>query len=152
MLREHIPGYQAGLVHGQMNWADTEGPAVKLSANRLIAAVRDGLEMQELEDLRSSFGLPMERLAPKLGLSKATLHRRKAQGKLAPEESDKVLRFARLMGKATAVMESHEAARQWLTSPQHGLGGAAPVDYAETEIGAREVEDLLERIEHGVFA
>jgi putative toxin-antitoxin system antitoxin component (TIGR02293 family) len=56
------------------------------------------------------------------------------------------------MGKAVELMESEESARQWLASPQFGLGGAVPLDYAETEIGAREVEDLLGRIEYGVYA
>ena len=85
----------------------------------------------------------MEKLVPKLGLSKATLHRRKASGRLDPAESNRVVRFARLMGKAIEVLESDDDARQWLTSPQFGLGGAIPLDYADTEAGAREVEDLL---------
>jgi len=49
-------------------------------------------------------------------------------------------------------MESLEAGRRWLTSRQFGLGGAVPLEYAETEVGAREVEDLLGRIEHGVYS
>jgi len=49
-------------------------------------------------------------------------------------------------------MEDEHLARRWLSSPQRGLGGAVPLDYAETEIGAREVEDLLGRIEYGVYA
>jgi putative toxin-antitoxin system antitoxin component (TIGR02293 family) len=56
------------------------------------------------------------------------------------------------MGKAVEVMESEENARQWLASPQLGLGGAIPLDYATTEVGAREVEDLLGRIEYGVYS
>jgi putative toxin-antitoxin system antitoxin component (TIGR02293 family) len=63
-----------------------------------------------------------------------------------------VVRFARLMGKAVTVLESEDNARQWLTSPQFGLGGAVPLDYADTEVGAREVEDLLGRIEYGVYS
>lgn len=63
-----------------------------------------------------------------------------------------LVRFARLMGKATRVMESESGARAWLTNPQFRLGGAVPLRYAETEIGAREVEDLLGRIEHGVYS
>ncbi|WP_082407641.1 MbcA/ParS/Xre antitoxin family protein [Verrucomicrobium spinosum] len=39
-----------------------------------------------------------------------------------------------------------------LNAPQTGLGGAIPLDYARTEVGAREVEALLTRIEHGVYA
>ena len=56
------------------------------------------------------------------------------------------------MGKALEVFESEEPARSWLNSPQVGLGGAVPLDYAETELGAREVEDLLSRIEYGVYS
>jgi putative toxin-antitoxin system antitoxin component (TIGR02293 family) len=94
----------------------------------------------------------MEQLAPMLGISRATLHRRKVSGRLDAAESDRVLRFARLLGRAGEVMESLEAGRRWLTSRQFGLGGAVPLEYAETEVGAREVEDLLGRIEHGVYS
>jgi putative toxin-antitoxin system antitoxin component (TIGR02293 family) len=122
------------------------------SAAKLIELIRKGFPVRELDELRSCLDMPMERLALKLGISKATLHRRKAQGRLGPEESDRVLRFARLMGKAVEVMEGEQPARTWLTSPQIGLGGAVPLDYAETEVGAREVEDLLGRIEYGVYS
>jgi putative toxin-antitoxin system antitoxin component (TIGR02293 family) len=128
------------------------GPTGKFSASKLICKIQAGLPVRELEDLRSSLALPIERLGRLLGISKATLHRRKASGRLDGTESDRVVRFARLMGKAVEVLESDENARQWLTSPQFGLGGAVPLDYAKTEVGAREVEDLLGRIEHGVYS
>ncbi len=124
----------------------------KLNPNRLIHAVRVGLPVRELKDLQASLAVPMERLGPMLGISKATLHRRRAGQRLGSAESDRVVRFARLMGKAVEVMESEENARKWLNSPQRGLGGAVPLDYAETEVGAREVEDLLGRIEYGVYS
>ena len=94
----------------------------------------------------------MEKLLPMLGMSKATLHRRKASGRLDPLESDRVVRFARLFGRAIEVMEAEDAARHWMGSPQIGLGGAVPLDYARTEVGAREVEDLLGRIDYGVYS
>ena len=122
-----------------------------ISPTRLIQAIQGGLPFQELEELQISLDIPMDKLAPKLGMSKATLHRRKLSGKLDSGESDRLVRFARLMGKAIEVMESEENGRQWLTSTQVGLGGAVPLDYAETEVGAREVEDLLGRIEYGVY-
>jgi putative toxin-antitoxin system antitoxin component (TIGR02293 family) len=56
------------------------------------------------------------------------------------------------MGKAVEVLESVEGARRWLNAPQVGLGGAVPLEYAESELGAREVEDLLGRIEYGVYS
>ncbi|MEI7732708.1 MAG: antitoxin Xre/MbcA/ParS toxin-binding domain-containing protein [Verrucomicrobiota bacterium] len=133
------------------------GPTGNITASdytpaKLIEALRMGLPVRELDALQTSLDMPMEKLVPMLGISKATLHRRKLEGRLGTAESDRVVRFARLMGKAVEVLESEANARQWLTAPQFGLGGAVPLDYAETEVGAREVEDLLGRIEYGVYS
>lgn len=40
---------------------------------------------------------------------------------------------------------------QWLQTPQPGLADQQPLAFARTEIGARAVEDLIGRLEHGVF-
>lgn len=129
-----------------------KGAARNFSPSKLIQSLKAGLPVQELDELRGHLDLPMERLAPMLGISKATLHRRKISGRLDPAESDRVVRFARLLGQAVEVLESVANARLWLTAPQAGLGGAVPLEYAETEVGAREVEDLLTRIEYGVYS
>ena len=117
-----------------------------------IAAVRAGLPLHELAELREVLDLPMERIAAKVGMSRATLHRRQKSGVLSPDESDKALRLARIAGHAIAVFGGDTEARAWLQAPQVGLGGEVPLDYAETEVGAREVENLLGRIDHGVYA
>ena len=93
--------------------------------------------------LRQTIDLPLEQLAKKLLISRSTLQRRKAAGRLSPAESDKVMRFSRLLQQATELFGNIDKARAWLKHPQRGLGGAIPLDYAETEIGAREVEKLL---------
>lgn len=122
------------------------------SPGTLLKELRKGLPFAELEALQSSLEVPLEKLAGFLGISKATLHRRRASGRLDIAESDRVVRYARLMGLATQVLESPENARLWLSMPKKGLGGAIPLEYAETEFGAREVEDLLGRIEYGVYS
>ena len=129
-----------------------DAPAAEFTQARIIQDIQRGLPIAELDTLQQFLDMPIESLAPKLGISKATLHRRKAEGRLGPGESDRLVRFARLMGKAVEVFEGEEAARRWLKAPQVGLGGAVPLDYAETELGAREVEDLLGRIEYGVYS
>ena len=147
-LKEPGSGVVSHYVHGTAGTIE----AAEFIASKVIVALRAGLPVQELDALQASLDVPMEKLGTMLGISKATLHRRKAGGRLGPAESDRVVRFARLMGKAVEVMESEDNARKWLTSPQVGLGGAAPLDYAESEMGAREVEDLLGRIEYGVYS
>lgn len=140
-----------------------EAPAVRLGwggwdhvgttgASQLIPKLKAGLPLRELESLREGLDVPMDRLAVLLGISRATLHRRKESGRLDSLESDRVVRFARLLHRAAEVFESLPNARLWLSAPQHGLGGEVPLEYAGTEVGAREVEDLLGRIEFGVYS
>jgi putative toxin-antitoxin system antitoxin component (TIGR02293 family) len=126
---------------------------LKFNPNDLIKVLENGLPVTELTDLQASLDVPAERLAPMLGISKATFHRRKGAGtKLKPSVSDRVVRFARLLGEAIKVFGDMEDVKQWLNSPQFGLGGAVPLDYAKTELGAREVENLLGRIKYGVYS
>jgi putative toxin-antitoxin system antitoxin component (TIGR02293 family) len=63
-----------------------------------------------------------------------------------------VLRFARLFRLALELYDGDaDAARAWLQKPARALDGVRPLDHAETEEGAREVERLLGRLEHGVY-
>jgi len=125
----------------------------RFTAANLVKVLEAGLPVTELADLQASLDVPAERLAPMLGISKATFHRQKGAGsKLGPSVSDRVVRFARLLGKAAKVFGNMEDAKRWLNSPQFGLGGTVPLDFAKTEIGAREVENLLGRIEYGVYS
>jgi putative toxin-antitoxin system antitoxin component (TIGR02293 family) len=118
----------------------------------LIRQIQKGLRFSELETLQNSIDMPFEQLAAKLCISRSTLQRRKAAGRLSPDESDKVMRLSRLLEHATNVFGDIEKARAWLKFPQRGLGGAVPLNYAETEVGAREVDNLLGRIDYDVYS
>jgi putative toxin-antitoxin system antitoxin component (TIGR02293 family) len=120
--------------------------------HELIRRIQKGLPFSDLKVLQDSIDMPFEQLAAKLAISRSTLQRRKATGRLSPDESDKVMRFARLLEHATNVFGDADKARTWLKFPQRGLGGAVPLDYAETEVGAREVDNLLGRIDYGVYS
>ena len=59
----------------------------------------------------------------------------------------------RVIALAEQVFENKEDAREWLSSRQYGLGGAIPIDMVQTDATkAREVEQLLIRIDHGVIS
>ena len=108
-----------------------------------------GLAFGEFESLRKQLDLSLDELTVRLGLSRATVAQRKAAGRLTSDESGKVVCFARLLGHAVHLFGDLEEARQWLKTPQSGLHGAVPLDYAKTEMGAREVENLLSQLKHG---
>src|SRR6478672_5718202 len=117
-----------------------------------IGRIHAGLSFRAVRNLQNALDLPLEKIAAFLGMSRATLHRRKAQGKIARNESEKLVRYQRLFKKAEAVFGNSNAAREWLIHRQPGLGNVKPVDFAKTELGAREVEALLGRIEYGVYS
>jgi len=119
---------------------------------QLIKRVEAGVPFSDLETLGKSLDLSLDKLASLIGISRATLHRRKQEKHLQVQESDRVIRYERLFAQATRVFGSREQALGWLRSPQRGLGGAIPLEYARTEVGAREVEKLLGRIDYGVYS
>ena len=123
-----------------------------VTVQQQIGRIQAGLSFGAVRNLQHALDLPLEKIAAFLGMSRATLHRRKAQGKIARNESEKLVRYQRLLKRAQDVFGNAAAAREWLTHSQPGLGNAKPVDFAKTEIGAREVENLLGRIEYGVYS
>jgi len=118
----------------------------------VIAKIRHGLAIGEFAFLADWLASTEDELARWLGISRATLHRRKKSGQLDSGESERLIRVARLMARACEVFESEESARSWLKRPALALAGESPLVFADTEVGAREVEYLLGRLEYGVLS
>ena len=69
------------------------------------------------------------------------------------QTTDHRLRASRVFAKALELFESDRAATsEWMHSPLPALGGETPIDTARTELGTRQVENLVGRIEHGVYS
>lgn len=118
----------------------------------LIRQLEKGLPFRALGSLEAASGLPPAEIAAVIGIPERTLARRKAAGRLSPDESERLLRVASLFEKAVQLFEGDVAgAVRWLTSPKRALGERTPLVYSRSEVGAREVEALIGRMEHGVF-
>lgn len=79
--------------------------------------------------------------------------RRKTDGKpLTMDESEKLVRLARVVERATQVFDDKTLAMDWLKSTNAVLGGATPFSLLDTELGADSVFDTLGRLEQGVSA
>ena len=115
--------------------------------------VQAGLPVNLIAHLAGGLGLKVDEFAALCGMSRATLHRkRSAKARLGRMESDLVARYASLLRHATEVFSDSEAAGRWLREKQIGLGGAVPIGLAQSTHGYQEVEKLLTRIDHGVYA
>jgi putative toxin-antitoxin system antitoxin component (TIGR02293 family) len=123
-----------------------------LDQRESIGIIRAGLPMAAYDHLCETLGISAARLAEISGIAQRTLARRRQEGRLGFEESERVFRVAMLFDRSVEVLGDVPAARQWITAPAPALGGESPLDYARTAIGAREAEDLLGRLEQGVFS
>ncbi|HET7437242.1 MAG TPA: antitoxin Xre/MbcA/ParS toxin-binding domain-containing protein [Thermoanaerobaculia bacterium] len=119
----------------------------------ILAIVEKGFSWKTVERFAENTGFTIEQVGELIAVPKRTLMRRKAEKRLAADESDRLLRAARIYGKSLVLFDgSREAATEWLTEANRALGGVAPIEYAKTEVGAEEIEHVIGRIEHGIFA
>lgn len=117
----------------------------------LIALCKSGLSAKIFDEVADCLQVPGIRLANIINLKKSTLIRRKREGRLNFEESERLYRIVRLFNMAEKILGSGEHAREWLNTPSNDFEGKSPLDYADNEIGAREVEAVLDRIGDGVI-
>ena len=120
-----------------------------VNVDQLRETVKAGLPYASLEALIGKFGLAREEAAAALHLPQRTIARRKKEQKLQADESDRLLRLARVSAQAVATLGSEEKAVQWLRRPNRALGKRVPLDLIDSDIGTRQVEEVLGRIEHG---
>lgn len=76
----------------------------------------------------------------------------KRRTRLSASESERTERLARVIAAAEFAWDDREDAREWLTKPHPELGQRTPLESAMTELGARRVEDLLDRLFYGIPA
>lgn len=126
-------------------WRFKDGP-------EKIAALKEGLPVKTFDALKNAMGISEQALASVTRIAVRTLTRRKKEGRLRPEESERLLRIGLLFDRAVEVLGGRELAQQWFITPIIALGRVTPLEYADTEPGAREVENVLGRIEYGVFS
>jgi putative toxin-antitoxin system antitoxin component (TIGR02293 family) len=119
----------------------------------LVEQLERGFSFKTLRTFESRSGLALSRLAATIGIPERTLARRRVSRRLTPDESERLLRISAIFEDALGLFEGDVAAAvNWLTTPRKALGDRAPLAYARTEPGAREVENLIGRLEHGIFS
>jgi putative toxin-antitoxin system antitoxin component (TIGR02293 family) len=126
------------------------GPGKRPALRTLVDA---GLVFRAFEALADYVNITRSDLAQAADIPLRTVQRRKTStaGKFERDESDRLARVARIYAIAEDVLGSRDEAQRWMKTPNRSLDGARPLNELETEVAAREVEDVLGRIQHGIF-
>jgi putative toxin-antitoxin system antitoxin component (TIGR02293 family) len=125
----------------------------EMNLHSLIGLIERGFPWSTVPAFAKGSGFSQQELADFLGTPARTFARRRTSGRLDPAESELLLRLAEIFGATLSLFGGdRDGARRWLTSPIRGLNNARPIDFARTELGAREVRNLIGRLEDGVFS
>ena len=115
-------------------------------------AIRSGLPVKAFESVVKTGALRASELHT-LVIPRRTLAHRKRLGKrLSSQQSDRLTRVVRVVASAEEAIGDGAKARRWLRKPNRALQGQRPLDLLASDVGARLVERVLGRIEHGLGA
>lgn len=123
----------------------------KLIGNNPVRVVREGLPVSAVDEIIQSGAISSGEVYDVV-LPRKTLTNRRAVGTLTADQSDKLVRVARVISKAEETFGNPEKAHRWLRRPTPPLNGEEPLKLLDTEAGARLVEELLIQIDHGIAA
>lgn len=127
-------------------------PCEPFPTKSLIKVLEGGLSGNLFKEVCCLLAISEKRLAGIINLSVSTLAQRKKRGYFSATESERLYRILNLYKKAVQVFDDDpEEAREWLKTKAYGLGDEIPLEFSKTEVGAKEVERLLTRIDEGVF-
>ena len=115
----------------------------------IAEAVESGLPKHSLERVVERAGIHgparaklMQRVVP------AATYKRRQRLKLV--ESERTERLARVIALAEMLWDDDAEAKRFLATPHAELGGRKPIEAALTDLGARQVEDVVMRALHGL--
>lgn len=115
----------------------------------VMKLVEQRLPSRAIDALRQS-GVTDEEIYS-LVLPRRTLTHRRTRGEaLSREESDRVVRIARVLALSEEVFGDRERGWRWLRDGKRQFQKRTPLDLLATEAGARLVEELLYRIDEGM--
>jgi putative toxin-antitoxin system antitoxin component (TIGR02293 family) len=119
----------------------------------LISLGNHGITKAAIETLAKHMGISRKMMAEDIfDLSVKTLERKSPQDLLDKKTSSHALEIARVMNHALEIFEDEEKVRRWINKPNRAMNNMAPVQLFDTLTGLNMVNDVLGRIEEGVYS
>lgn len=123
------------------------------SETDLRVITREGLPVQTFPFVAEGLAVDRKILAQIIGISDRTLSRRLASdARLSADESDRMMRLARVMAHAIDTFGTQEKAAHWMQTSNLVLEGQTPLSLLDTDAGVRQVDTILGRIDYGLYS
>ncbi|MBK9256941.1 MAG: DUF2384 domain-containing protein [Saprospiraceae bacterium] len=117
-----------------------------------VKFARDGVTVAYMWSIAEKLGLSLQDISYVLHVSVRTIQRFQPTDKLDSDASSKVIQLASLLKFGTDVFGDEASFRTWLRSGLQVFEDKSPLELLDTPFGFQLVEQVLGRIEHGIFA
>jgi len=115
-------------------------------------AASQGVPLSALDEFAAYSGFAVKDFLEVVIPARTLKHRRQRNEPLSLDESDRLARVARLYALGVRVFGDPNKARRWLSKPKERFEGSSPLARMRTELGGRQVEEMLYQIYEGMFA
>jgi putative toxin-antitoxin system antitoxin component (TIGR02293 family) len=113
---------------------------------------QNGISKVSFEHFKSRAGLDYNQLAILLSVARNTLINKKGDETFDVNISEKLISLAEVYTHGFDVFGSEEKFKKWLNVPNRALGMVTPFSLLQTQFGRQEVQNVLGRIEWGVYS
>jgi putative toxin-antitoxin system antitoxin component (TIGR02293 family) len=125
---------------------------IRTSAD-LVELTRQGIPAEVLPAMVKDLAMDRKMVARAIGIPERTWIRRMTAGaRLTPTESDRTIRFARILALAVDTLGDLARASRWLQTSNRTLQGHTPFELLDTDAGVQTVETVLGRIAYGIYS
>lgn len=125
----------------------------RASGFAIIEQARQRVSTQQADQLAHFLNLTIKEMAVVLQVAERTLHRFRSEGWLDTSSSERLLLLENMAAHGLLVFDGRaDALADWLRYPLRELKNQAPITLLNTTSGFTLVDDVLTRIEYGVYA
>ena len=117
-----------------------------------VTAGTKGISKRSLVALACTLDIPMRAMAHMLNLSEKTLGRKKPDDLLDKLPSSLSIEIAQTVARGIEVFDGRDKFNRWLQKENRALRGQKPFDLLNTPTGIKLVNQVLGRIEEGVYS
>ncbi|MGH8384272.1 MAG: antitoxin Xre-like helix-turn-helix domain-containing protein [Pseudomonas sp.] len=144
-IKEYRPGPQSV----QCIWTALGLPS---RGTRLHELVYEGLSFEYLDRIASALQMQRGVVSKAMGMSPATMARRRRAGRFNTVESDRLVALLSVLERAVCLFEGDlSAAKRWMCSPVRGLGSKCPIEMTGTRVETQAVLDFIGQLEKSIL-
>jgi putative toxin-antitoxin system antitoxin component (TIGR02293 family) len=119
----------------------------------IIEQARQGVSTRQVDQLTQLLQVSFKEMATLLQVAERTLHRFRSEGHLDQQASERLLLLENLTAHGLLVFDGQtDALAHWLRYPLRELRNQSPITLLTTITGFGLVDDVLTRIEYGVYS